>query len=339
MTETMTPNVPFDKLFSLLSLGEIQGEPQSLSGGLMHQMYGIHTTQGKYAIKVLNPLIMLRPTAQANYVRAEQIASAAANVVPAAPAIQQNGKSFHCMDDHYMQAFEWVEGVALKPEAISIDHCIAIGTILADLHLADFTALNLTKPTSHNELALTDWTEYLTQGEVAQAVWVELMRTTVDNLYEWNAQANGAVIRLSDNAVISHNDLDPKNVLWNDMSPTLIDWECAGYVNQMQDLVETALYWATDSAGCSDQERFLAFIQAYLTKTGPLVTDWHVVLASGFAGKLGWLAYNLRRSLGIESSDAAEQELGTEQVTATLQALLHYAEQMKEIEIWLHSIE
>ncbi|WP_317957411.1 phosphotransferase [Paenibacillus chitinolyticus] len=28
--------------------------------------------------------------------------------------------------------------------------------------------------------------------------------------------------------VISHGDLDPKNVLWDKIDPILIDWECAG---------------------------------------------------------------------------------------------------------------
>ncbi|MBD3918887.1 phosphotransferase [Paenibacillus sp. PR3] len=339
MSETMTTPIPFHKLCSLLSLGEIQGEPRSLSGGFMHQMYGIETSQGRYAIKVLNPMIMQRPTAKANFIRSEQIASMAANVVPAAPAIQRNGDSLHYVDDHHMQAFGWVQGVVLNPDAITVDHCITIGSILADLHLADFTSLSITYPISHNVQEPTDWTSYLAQGEGNRAIWVEMMAQTIDNLYKWDAQANVSVTKLTANTVISHNDLDPKNVLWYDKNPTIIDWECANYVNPMQDLIETALYWATDGNGTANQERFLAFIQAYSLKIGPLVTDWHVVLSSGFAGKLGWLAYNLRRSLGIESSDAAEQELGTEQVKATLDVLHQYAEQLKEIELWLHSIE
>ena len=49
---------------------------------------------------------------------------------------------------------------------------------------------------------------------------------------------------LSTTTVISHRDLDPKNVMWNYNKPVLIDWESAGYINPMQDLIETAIYWS-----------------------------------------------------------------------------------------------
>jgi Ser/Thr protein kinase RdoA (MazF antagonist) len=301
-------------------------------------MYGIETTQGKFAVKVLNPLIMQRPTARANFVRSEQIANIAANYVPAAPAIQLNGISLLEIDNCQMQAFKWVEGVILHVNDISIDHCTAIGSILANLHQGDFSALNIARPTSNTGMQLVDWNSYLTKGEVIQAEWVEQLSYTIDKLYEWDAQTNHAASKLAAHVVISHNDLDPKNVLWNGMTPTLIDWECASYINPMQDLVETSLYWATNDSGNVVKAHFLAFIHAYKKKAGALEADWRSVLTCGFAGKLGWLAYSLRRSLGIESSDAAEQRLGTEQVTSTLQALRQYAEQIEQIEMWLCTI-
>ncbi|GMK41502.1 hypothetical protein PCCS19_45590 [Paenibacillus sp. CCS19] len=301
-------------------------------------MYGIKTTQGRFAIKVLNSFIMQRPTAITNFVRSERIANIAAKVVPAAPAIQFDGVTLHKLGHYYLQAFNWVEGVVLKPDDISINHCTTIGAILADLHLADFSTLSIEPPNAANGEQTIDWNEYLKLGEDRMLCWIEQLRDIIDKLYIWDAEANEAVIKLSVHTVISHNDLDPKNVLWDNRIPTIIDWECAGFINPMQDLIETALYWATDRAGNADQKRFLAFIHAYQAKTGPLATDWRIVLSSGFTGKLGWLAYNLRRSLGIESNDAAEQQLGTEQVMATLQALCHYEEQIEKIETWLRSI-
>lgn len=46
--------------------------------------------------------------------------------------------------------------------------------------------------------------------------------------------------------VISHRDLDPKNVMWDGMNPYLIDWEAAGPVNPYQEFLEVALYWVDD---------------------------------------------------------------------------------------------
>jgi hypothetical protein len=76
-------NLQFDKLCELMQLGELVGVPEPVSGGFLHKMYAIETTRGKYAIKALNPQIMLRPTAKQNYIKSERIANIVANHIPA----------------------------------------------------------------------------------------------------------------------------------------------------------------------------------------------------------------------------------------------------------------
>lgn len=66
-------NLQFEKLCNVLKLGDIGGDPKPISGGLLHRMYAMETTQGKYAIKALNPQIMLRPVAMQNYINSELI--------------------------------------------------------------------------------------------------------------------------------------------------------------------------------------------------------------------------------------------------------------------------
>jgi hypothetical protein len=45
--------------------------PISVTGGLLHRMYALQTTSGRYAIKALNPEIMYRPTALQNRILRE----------------------------------------------------------------------------------------------------------------------------------------------------------------------------------------------------------------------------------------------------------------------------
>lgn len=52
-------------------------------------------------------------------------------------------------------------------------------------------------------------------------------------------------------------------------------------------------------------------------------TDWAVVLDSGFLGKLDWLEYSLKRSLGTGPSNQ-DQELGTAQVIGTIADIQRY---------------
>lgn len=51
-------NLQFEKLCDILQLGKIVDRPEIMTGGLLHRMYAIKTTQGKYAIKALNPSII-----------------------------------------------------------------------------------------------------------------------------------------------------------------------------------------------------------------------------------------------------------------------------------------
>jgi len=58
-----------------LGLGDIAVAPTALSGGLLHRMYAVQTTSGRYVVKALNPEIMARPTAMQNFIRSELIAN------------------------------------------------------------------------------------------------------------------------------------------------------------------------------------------------------------------------------------------------------------------------
>ena len=54
-------------------LGNMKGEAERVSGGLMHKMYKVRTDAGVYAVKCLNPEIMKRPGVFDNYRRAEKL--------------------------------------------------------------------------------------------------------------------------------------------------------------------------------------------------------------------------------------------------------------------------
>ncbi|MDF2718758.1 MAG: aminoglycoside phosphotransferase, partial [Paenibacillus sp.] len=241
-------NLQFEKLCNVYDLGEIVGMPESMSGGLLHRMYAIQTTQGKYAVKALNPQIMVRPTAKQNFINSERIANIAVKHIPALPAKQINGSSMQEIDNQFHLVFDWVDGKSLKSNEIDTIHCYRIGAVLADIHRTDFSELGLVHDGSY-QTQLTDWKDYLQKGQENNQVWVSLLLEIIDRLYDWNARANNAAGLLASDSVISHRDLDPKNVMWNQDNPIIIDWEAAGYINPMQELTETAIYWSENEVG------------------------------------------------------------------------------------------
>lgn len=329
-------NLKLEKLCDTLQLGEIVGLPEGISGGLLHRMYTVETSHGKYAIKALNPQVMLRPAAIQNFINSEKIANMAANNIPALPAKKFNDTFIQKIDNQFYLVFDWINGKSLKSDEITIIHCNKMGTILGELHRMDYSELGLIKNCSDNT-QLTDWNYYLYKGQENNTAWVNLLHETIDKLYNWNARANKSAGMIASDMVISHRDLDPKNVMWDQDNPIIIDWEAAGYINPMKELTEAAIYWSENELGIIDKEKFIAFIKGYKKRYGALQSNWRLVLENGFLGKLGWLEYSLKRSLWIECSDEKEQRLGTTQVSETIQSLKRYADMIPELEKWLNS--
>lgn len=328
-------NLNFEKLSKVMQLGELVREPEAISGGFLHRMFSVETTKGKYAVKALNPQIMLRPTAMKNIINSERIAKLASNKISALPAKIFNGNSIQEVDGQFFLIFNWVKGKSLKAKEINNSHCIKIGEILANIHRTNFSQLEINNNSGHTTEDI-NWNYYLNMGEENNLEWTSILRENINNLYNWTTEANESAKILSSNMLISHRDLDSKNVMWIEDTPIIIDWESAGFVNPMHELIETAIYWSEIETGDINKKRFLEFIKAYKNVVGSLQANWRIVLLNGFLGKLGWLEYSLKRSLLIECTDKEEQNLGTSEVIKTINSIKSYASMIFKLEKWLN---
>lgn len=327
-------NIQLEKLCEAMKLGELSSEPKVTTGGLLHKMYAIETTKGRFAVKALNPQIMSRENVMKNKVNSEKIANLLAERIPALFAIKINECVVQCVDAQYYMIFPWVEGVSLGADEINKEHCNIIGEILGKIHTTDFSKLRINKGKSV-EGQIINWNYYLQQGQKKNLSWVNCINDNIEDLCLWNEQAIESDKILSMDTILSHRDLDSKNVLWNNGKTIIIDWESAGYVNPMQELIEVLMYWSEDSKGNLDKERFIALLNGYKNVKSIEDVDWKIVLNSGYIGKLEWLEYSLKRSLGIECTDKEEQQLGTNQVFGTVDSLINYSRLLPMIEEWL----
>jgi Ser/Thr protein kinase RdoA (MazF antagonist) len=329
-------NLQFEKLCDTLKLGEIIKTPEIISGGLLHRMFAIETTKGKYAVKALNPQIMARPTALHNYIQSERIVNIAYNSSPVQPAKTIDGKFIQSLDDQFYLVFDWIEGYTLKSDQINIAHCKKIASILAGIHKTDFSQIE-NNDNYFDNTKESDWNFYLSKGKEINSVWVNLLHKNIEQLFVWSDKAKRSYRMLASEMVIGHRDLEPKNVMWFQENPIIIDWESAGFINPKHDLIETAIYWSVNELGSIDEEKFLAFIDEYQKGIRIIDADWRKILEHGFLSKLDWLEYSLKRSLRIECTDENEQEMGTLQVTGTINALNQYEEMVSELETWLNN--
>ena len=304
MTNT-TYNLQFEQLCAALGLGELTSAPTPLTGGHLHRMFALETGTGKFAVKALNPQVMRRPAAKGNVLNAEAVARIAAREIPAAPA-----KEFACgvmpeIDGQYYLVFDWVEGAPRYHDEIEPSHCAAMGRLLAKLHRLDFSAVPFE---DYAPSEMFPWERYDHP----------LLHENLDDILRWNECLLAAEQKLCTGKVVSHCDLEPKNVMWNAAGPVVIDWEAAGLIHPLHDMADTALYWSRGAKGEVSREKFRAFVGAYQP---PPCDDWQPVLHMGFAGMLGWLDYSFKRALGIECADEAERQMGEEHVAETIAQL------------------
>lgn len=326
-------NLQFIKLCDRLNLGTLTNRPEQVFGGHLHRMYSVETSTGKYAVKALNPQVMLRPSAKKNVINSELIARIAAKYIHAAPAKIFEDTCMPEIDGQYYLVFDWIEGRSIFDSEITMSQCEKLGYILGQLHRIDFTSLGLTDDYYYDEM-LVDWNFYLQKGKEERAEWSELFSENIDNLYNWNNRLIEAAKKLAQDTVINHGDLEPKNVIWQGDEPVIIDWEAAGFINPMHDLIENAFYWS-DENGKINKDKFIAFVLGYRNIAKTINGDWAVILDKGFGAKLGWLEYSLKRSLGIECADEAEKAMGTDHVFGTIRQLHDYNDIKDNVINWM----
>src|SRR5579883_1262686 len=130
---------------NVFALGTPVAEPQVITGGLLHHMWRLETTQATFAVKELNPEIMSRPTARKNYLLSERIAAAfQAEHLPAIAALQHADGPLLDIGSTTVMVFPWIDGETLSPRAPKLEYVHQIGMLLGRIH-----RLNLSLPELH----------------------------------------------------------------------------------------------------------------------------------------------------------------------------------------------
>lgn len=336
---TADGDVNLKDVCSLLGIGNPQSSPKPVKGGLLHRMWRLETEKGTFAVKVLNPEIMSRPDAKQNYRISERVAKIAnhngiraviAKTVSDDPWIEINSK--------HVMVFDWVDGHTPLSEECTSEHARRIGKVLSQLHNLDIVIDGLELPT-FSTVAEDTWKGHIEKARRVISCWGFQCETLLHDVSNWSRLYQDAVDKLSQQLVISHRDLDSKNVIWTSAkTPHLIDWESAGYVNPMVELIEAALNWSRNQDGTSDKERFQTVIRSYGRAGGTLYGKVLDAVYGALGGRLGWLEYNMHRSLDADVFRSDDRELGQREVKKAIHELgklndgvFDYAQWVEEI--------
>ncbi len=314
----------FEKIVNQQGWTLING-PIQLTGGFMHKMYKLETTQGIYAIKLLNPFIIQRDGAMDNFKQAEKLENILEKYhISMLPALILNGQKMQKVDNQYYYVYDFYDGKAIKGKEIHRHHCFKIGELLSTIHQID-----MKKETQEYIEMNIDWNFYLKQlKNVNQELYTSL-KENYDVIIQLQNKGNLARKKLSPILAICHNDMDSKNVLWKDDDYRIIDLECLSYNHPYMELLELALSWSGYEECDIDFNLFKSFLQGYKNISQYLPSNWEVLYDSNIE-RLEWLEYNLKRSLGIECSED-EKEIGVAQVKETIKLICYYDKVKEEV--------
>lgn len=306
----------FDRICTALELGMLTAPVVRLTGGFSHRMFRLTTTAGDFAVKLLSPEVMQRPDALDHYRTAEAFeALLEAADLPILPAKRIHRQKMQLVDGQYLYVFDYMDGHALSTCDITPGHCAQIGSVLAQIH-----GLSSREPANAAAFpSPIDWSalaEALLADADAHSEGL-LLRDAVSWLEDADASSLEALRRLPPTEALCHNDMDPKNVLWAGDAFRIIDLECLGYADPRRELLELAVAWSEDTAHALDEQRFRAFVTAYIHAGGVLPADPAAVYDSSRT-YLDWLAFNARRTL---FDTPEERSLGREQVRYALEKL------------------
>lgn len=325
-----------EELIKECNLGTTIKSIVKITGGLSHRMYKVVTDKGTYAIKELNSGIMKKDTAYSNFLFAEKFTDLAkANGIPAIGTIKIGNDIMKKIDNKYYMIFEWIEGTILKSEDIEEKHSEIVGKLLAKIHNIDSSSID-DDNRKHINTKMYDWNEYISIASEQNKPYFQLYKDNIDLLYDLNKKSKEAIEYANNNLVISHRDLDRKNIMWQGYNPYIIDWEASGYINPTLELIQVAWYWSGGDIEKIDYNKFEKVIKSYKENyNGYIDSNIDVLIHADIYSGLEWIDYNLRRSLCIgHDYDEEEIHLAENEVIQSINEIKYNVSQFnKMIEI------
>lgn len=304
------------EICKIFELGTPIGAATSVNGGLLHRMWRVDTNDASYAIKQLSHSIDLRnETIKKKYELSEQVAAHFSEQgIRAVSAIANAGKHLIEVDKETYLVYPWVNARALDKDVISAKHGHKIASLIAQMHhinldIPEIQALEF-------DVHRTDMLIELINKSLSYGFNLpSALKGVLNQISAINETYQSAIPLLNKQLVVSHGDLDQKNVLWdNDDSPIIIDWEAACKVNPTYEIIAAALDWSGLMNCVMNKDIFIGMLKAYQTDKGaidPIAIEASIHYYLG--GGLNWLRFNLERVIN-HPSDSDEYAIGKEQV-------------------------
>jgi thiamine kinase-like enzyme len=311
-----------DRLCEILALGKPDAGLSQVAGGFHHRMWQLNTSDGRFAIKQLADDLDMRDQATVQRLNATELTARefSGHGVPALYSLGNERQHLQLLDGVGYLVYPWTEATACDKNSIEKKHTLTVAAMLARMHRSDIRVPELGDPQVFPLTAerVIDLVHLARQRNVHES---QLLEDRLDDLLEAVELQAAALPVLQQRQVISHGDLDHKNVLWDAAGdPLIIDWESARRLNPNYELLLEALDWGGITASF-ETAPFVSFLEAYLGAGGRIVADEIPAVADAIQGTwVEWLLFNVSRAVGIH--DAQQRAVGLSQVDLSVSTLL-----------------
>ena len=315
------------KICQKLNLGAPTSSAKRIYGGLLHKMWKLTTDQNSYAIKELSSHIDFKNQAiKNNYELSERIATMFANEgIPSISAVHKDGDYLLEIDGEFFLIYPWVNAKTWPSnQTIADQHGIKIAALISKIHQINLNIFSLpaSQEPEFNILNSGQILEAIKNSQAKKAPFANELKKHQKTLLALNQKYLEAIPLLKKQSVISHGDLDPKNVLWDtEDQPILIDWESARRLNPTHEIINACFDWSGISLENNfNQNLFFKMLGSYQKSGGVLDQNLLEPAFYAVAGNwINWTFFNIQRF--CESQDPEVLNLSAEQVSQTLRTI------------------
>ncbi len=200
---------------------------------------------------------------------------------------------------------QWTQGDPVGPGIATPEIATWAGRTLATLHGLRIRPQDRTVFPFHNTDTADRWPELTAAARLHGASWAELMAEAATAV-SLIAELGRSVTFLPEQEVLSHGDIDQKNLIAGQDGPVLCDWDLAVPVVPRRELADVAL-----SLACwHDAGIARTVVRSYREAGGDVPGFEPPDIGQSLATGLDWIAFNVERAIGLRPATAAESALG-----------------------------
>lgn len=318
------------QLCAMLALSQPLQPLLPVSGGFHHRMWKLQTADGFFAVKQLNPETDVHsPAVIRHYNTAESIAAAfSLQGIGAIHALQGTVGYLQVIEHTGYLIYPWSHAKALPRGTVSASHALQVASLLARMHQAQIQIPDIAEP-SVERLENEAIEQLIATAGTAGVHQAKALQQALPALLAINRVQADAIPLLTRHRVVSHGDLDQKNILWQSPDkPLIIDWESARKLNPTYEIMLAALDWG-GILGHFNIGIYQQVLSTYQRCGGRVESDVPEAAYHGILGEwLSWLVYNIGRAI---DADAEQRQLGNSQIELVLPTLLRLKRLEKQL--------